>query len=212
MATTERAGAVEAAAAEAIWRKDPFKTGDPDTWTGEGDQSHYREMATAALAAIDAEARSLTAPAPLQNEWGITWSRRWHALVPGRGGIRDEPATACGRHAYKLDGANVPERVRQAAEDPRTPVCTRCVAAVGPMPRSDAGHPVNTIEQLRRRVMAVLRVRDETAIASRNSPLWDATDIIETVLAFDRRHGEAARLRRALDDIEAGEVDANRGS
>ncbi|WP_236746494.1 hypothetical protein [Mycobacteroides abscessus] len=80
------------------------------------------------------------------------------------------------------------------------------------MPRSDAGHPVNTIEQLRRRVMAVLRVRDETAIASRNSPLWDATDIIETVLAFDRRHGEAARLRRALDDIEAGEVDANRGS
>lgn len=131
------------AAAEAIWRKDPFKTGDPDTWTGEGDQSHYREMATAALAAIDTEARSFNAPAPLQNVWGITWSKRWHALVPGQGGIRNEPATACGRHAYRLGGAHVPAHVRRAAEDPRTPVCARCVAAVGPMPRPEAGHPVD---------------------------------------------------------------------
>lgn len=211
MVATVRAGAVEAAA-EAIWRNDPFKMGDPNTWTGEGGQSHYRDMATAALTAIDAEAQRSTDPGPLQNEWGITWSKRWHALVPSQGGIRNEPATACGRYAYKLDGADVPARVRQAADDPRTPVCTQCVAAVGPMPRSDAGHPVNNIERLRRRVIAVLRVRDETAIASRNSPLWDATDIIETVLAFDRRHGEAARLRRVLADIETGEGHANHES
>lgn len=69
MVTTVRAGAVEAAA-EAIWRKDPFKMGDPNIWTGEGDQSPYRDMATAAIAAIDAEARSSTALVPLQNEWG----------------------------------------------------------------------------------------------------------------------------------------------
>lgn len=211
MVTTVRAGAVEAAA-EAIWRKDPLKMGDPNIWTGEGDQSPYRDMATAALAAIDAEARSSTALVPLQNEWGITWSRRWHALVPGRGGIRDEPATACGRHAYKLDGANVPERVRRAADDPKTPVCSRCVAAVGPRPQPESGRSLGTADQLRQRVMEVLRVRDETVPGSRNSPFWDATDIIETVLAFDGRHGETARLRRALDDIEAGEVDANRGS
>ncbi|WP_240483284.1 MULTISPECIES: hypothetical protein [unclassified Mycobacteroides] len=71
---------------------------------------------------------------------------------------------------------------------------------------------MGTADQLRQRVMEVLRVRDETVPGSRNSPFWDATDIIETVLAFDGRHGETARLRRALDDIEAGEVDANRGS
>ncbi len=208
MVTTVRAGAVEAAA-EAIWRKDPFKMGDPNIWTGEGDQSPYRDMATAAIAAIDAEARSSTALVPLQNEWGITWSRRWHALVSGRGGIRDEPATACGRHAYKLDGANVPERVRRAANDPKTPVCSRCVAAVGPRPQPESGRSAGTADQLRQRVIEVLRVRDETAPGSRNSPLWDATDIIETVRAFDGRHGETARLRRMLADIEAGEGHAN---
>ncbi|WP_234812484.1 hypothetical protein [Mycobacteroides abscessus] len=52
-------------------------------------------------------------------------------------------------------------------------------------------------------------MRDETAPGSRNSPLWDATDIIETVRAFDGRHGETARLRRMLADIEAGEGHAN---
>ncbi|WP_237085127.1 hypothetical protein [Mycobacteroides abscessus] len=46
---------------------------------------------------------------------------------------------------------------------------------------------MGTADQLRQRVMEVLRVRDETVPGSRNSPFWDATDIIETVLAFDGR-------------------------
>lgn len=211
MEATVRSPGVDAAA-EAMWRKDPFKMGDPATWTGEGDQEPYLDMAAAALAAVDAQARGAVTLTPMQNDWGITWSKRWHALVPSQGGIRNEPATACGRHAYKLDGANIPAHVLRAADDPRTPVCTRCVAVVGPMSQPDAGEPAGTVEQLRQRVMEVLRVRDETAAARRNSRLWDATYIVDTVLAFDGRYGETARLRRALADIEAGEGHANRES
>lgn len=38
--------------AEAIWRADSFRMGDPDTWTGSGDQQSYRTMAVAAMDAI----------------------------------------------------------------------------------------------------------------------------------------------------------------
>lgn len=46
--------------AQAIWRKDPFKMGDPDNWTGDGDQAAYMDMARAAIDALD-----------LTEEWGV---------------------------------------------------------------------------------------------------------------------------------------------
>jgi hypothetical protein len=39
-------------AAEAIWRTDPFRMGDPNTWLGEGDQAEYLSMAASALDAV----------------------------------------------------------------------------------------------------------------------------------------------------------------
>lgn len=59
--------------------------------------------------------------------------------------------------------------------------------------------PLASKEQLRQHVMDVLRARDESPAAKRNSRLWDAEDLIQTVLAFDGKHGETARLRRALE-------------
>lgn len=52
------------AVAEAIWRADPFKMGDPDVWTGEGDQVAYLKMAAAAVNALQLDRRE-TAFAPL---------------------------------------------------------------------------------------------------------------------------------------------------
>jgi hypothetical protein len=40
------------AVAQALWAADPFKMGDPDMWTGRGDQAHYRHMAQAAIDAL----------------------------------------------------------------------------------------------------------------------------------------------------------------
>lgn len=39
--------------AEAIWSVDPFRMGDPDTFTGEGDQVAYLRMAKAAVSALE---------------------------------------------------------------------------------------------------------------------------------------------------------------
>lgn len=72
-----------------------------------------------------------------QTDWGVTWSKRWHALVPADGGIRNEPATACGGYAYDLDGPHVPAHIVRAAADPQTPVCKRCIAIAGPMLKHD---------------------------------------------------------------------------
>ncbi|MUM03405.1 hypothetical protein B5P44_01035 [Mycobacterium sp. CBMA 213] len=75
-------------------------------------------------------------------------------MVPATGGIRNESATACGRYAYNLDGPHVPAHVLRAAADPRTPVCKRCVAAVGPMPEhstrdnTSSTEPVDEINAL----------------------------------------------------------------
>lgn len=66
--------------------------------------------------------------------------------------------------------------------------------------------PLVSNEQLRQHVMDVLRTRDETPAAKRNSRLWDADDLIRTVLAFEGKHGETARLRRALE-AEADECE-----
>ena len=38
--------------AEAMWRADPFRMGDPDVFTGTGDQGDYRMMAIAAIDAL----------------------------------------------------------------------------------------------------------------------------------------------------------------
>lgn len=38
--------------AEAIWRADPFRMGDPDTWSGDGDQDVYRAIAAAVVASL----------------------------------------------------------------------------------------------------------------------------------------------------------------
>lgn len=38
--------------AEAIWRTDTFRMGDPEAWTGDGDQRLYRAMAVASIEAL----------------------------------------------------------------------------------------------------------------------------------------------------------------
>lgn len=73
----------------------------------------------------------------MRYQWGITWSGRWHALTPADTRDKDEAAAVCSSaiYVYVLDGhRRIPTRVRAAANNPATPLCTRCIAKAGPRP------------------------------------------------------------------------------
>lgn len=94
------------------------------------------------------------------------------------------------------------------------------MTTVDPLPNAEAAQPgaITTKEELRQHISTIIKARDHAlrhrisaaitapappaadSPAEPASPLWSATEIIETVLAFDARHGEVARLRRALED------------
>ncbi|WP_157931583.1 hypothetical protein [Mycobacteroides abscessus] len=77
---------------------------------------------------------------------------------------------------------------------------------------------ITTKEELRQHISTLIKARDHAlhhritaaittpapppadSPAEPPSPLWSATEIIDTVLAFDARYGVAARLQRALED------------
>ncbi len=119
----------------------------------------------------------MTNTSPAHTHWGVTWSKRWHALVPADGGIRNEPATACGGYAYDLEGPHVPAHIHRAAADPRTPVCKRCVATVGPMPKQDPRGKTNGTDP-------VSEINELTTLIRTN--YTDSVDEINTLAALIR--------------------------
>lgn len=67
-----------AAVAQAIWQADPFKMGDPDTWTGSGEQADYLSMARNVIAALS-----------LQAEWGWQLGDNTPSVYPTEQQARD---------------------------------------------------------------------------------------------------------------------------
>ncbi|MDP7703209.1 hypothetical protein [Mycobacterium sp. TY815] len=67
-----------AAVAQAIWQADPFKMGDPDTWTGSGEQAYYLSMARNAIDALG-----------LQVQWGWQLGDNTPSVYPTEQQARD---------------------------------------------------------------------------------------------------------------------------
>lgn len=60
-------------AAQAMWNVDKFRMGDPDNWTGSGDQILYRVMASAALNALSRAGYGLFRHITAEDEAGDDW-------------------------------------------------------------------------------------------------------------------------------------------